>query len=45
MKKPNYSYEKRMKELKRAKKSEEKRQRKLNKGVLPGGTTELPPTL
>ncbi len=32
MKKPNYGYEKHMKELKRKKKNEAKRQRKLNKG-------------
>jgi len=44
MKKPNYSFQKRMKEMKRAKKSEEKRQRRLNKGnPVPEGGTGLPP--
>jgi len=44
MRKPNYGYEKHMKELKRQKKNEEKRQRKLNKGnPLPAAETEILP--
>ena len=46
MKKPNYGYEKRMKELKRQKKNEEKRLRRQNKGnPQPVGGTETPPAM
>ena len=45
MKKPNYGFEKFKKEQKRAKKNEEKRLRRLNKGnAQPGTDTETPPT-
>jgi hypothetical protein len=45
MKKPNYSFEKFKKEQKRAKKNEEKRLRRLNKGKEQSGTDiETPPT-
>jgi hypothetical protein len=45
MKKPNYGFEKFKKEQKRAKKNEEKRLRRMNKGnALPDSNTETPPT-
>jgi hypothetical protein len=45
MKKPNYGFEKFKKEQKRAKKNEEKRLRRLNKGKeQPGSDIETPPT-
>ncbi|MCX5778999.1 MAG: hypothetical protein NTU66_07290 [Elusimicrobia bacterium] len=44
MKTPNYSFEKRKKELKKQKKNEEKRQRKLNRGKeQPDDVLETPP--
>jgi hypothetical protein len=43
MKKPNYSLDKRKREMKKQKKNEEKRLRKLNKGnPQPGDVNELP---
>jgi len=45
MKKPNYGFEKFKKEQKRAKKNEEKRLRRMNKGnAQPDTNTETPPT-
>ncbi|MDH4321971.1 MAG: hypothetical protein OEV73_10800 [Desulfobulbaceae bacterium] len=42
MAKPNYSFEKRQKELLKKKKKEEKKQRKLEKQIDPAGEAENP---
>ncbi len=42
MGRPNYSFQKRQKELAKKKKKEEKKQRKLDKQILPAGEEEKP---